>query len=72
MEIAPKTFRGNNHVIRSIKYLLAAATLSLLVTGCSSNKDTVPESSPTDIYTSSQEKLQNGNYKGAIKLFGNP
>lgn len=68
MEIAPKTFRGNNHVIRSIKYLLAAATLSLLVTRCSSNKDTVPESSPTDIYTSSQEKLQNGNYKGAIKL----
>ncbi|MFS1537833.1 MAG: outer membrane protein assembly factor BamD [Candidatus Phlomobacter fragariae] len=51
-----------------IKYLLAAAALSLLITGCSSNKDTIPESSPTDIYTSSQEKLQNGNYKGAIKL----
>ncbi|MGP1924235.1 MAG: outer membrane protein assembly factor BamD [Arsenophonus sp. NEOnobi-MAG3] len=56
-------------MIRSIKYLLAAAApFSLLVTGCSSNKDTVPESSPADIYTSSQEKLQNGNYKGAIKL----
>ncbi len=55
-------------MIKSIKYLLSAATLSLFITGCSSNKDTVQESSPTDIYASSQEKLQNGNYKEAIKL----
>ncbi|MGP1956472.1 MAG: outer membrane protein assembly factor BamD [Arsenophonus sp. NC-PE1-MAG3] len=55
-------------MIKSIKYQLVATTLSLFITGCSSNKDTVPESSPTDLYTSSQEKLQNGNYKEAIKL----
>ncbi|MFP3029491.1 MAG: outer membrane protein assembly factor BamD [Arsenophonus sp.] len=54
--------------MRSIRYLLAATIFSLLIIGCSSNKDIVTENSPGDIYSSSQDKLQNGNYKEAIKL----
>lgn len=68
MEIAVNTFKGNNHVIMRMKYLMAVSILSLLVTGCSSNKNAGTESSSTDIYNSSQEKLQSGNYKEAIKL----
>lgn len=55
-------------MIIRIKYLLAATVLGLLVTGCSNNKDTIQENSHTNIYTRSQEELQNGNYKRAIKL----
>ncbi|MDT9587620.1 MAG: outer membrane protein assembly factor BamD [Candidatus Arsenophonus melophagi] len=51
-----------------IKCLLSGVILSLFITGCSSNKDAVLVSSPNDIYTKSQKKLQSGNYKKAIQL----
>ncbi|SFU95008.1 Beta-barrel assembly machine subunit BamD [Xenorhabdus koppenhoeferi] len=50
-----------------MKYLVAAATLSLILSGCSSNKDAVPDIPPSQIYSIGQEKLQEGNYKAAIK-----
>lgn len=49
-----------------MKYLVAAATLSLALVGCSSTKDEVPDSSPSDIYATAQQKLQDGNWKAAI------
>ncbi|MFT8209892.1 MAG: outer membrane protein assembly factor BamD [Symbiopectobacterium sp.] len=50
-----------------MKYLVAAATLSLALAGCSSNsKDTVPDSPPSEIYATAQQKLQDGNFKAAI------
>jgi outer membrane protein assembly factor BamD len=49
-----------------MKYLVAAATLSLVLTGCSSNKDVVPDSPPSELYATAQQKLQSGNFKGAI------
>ena len=56
-------------MIIRIKYLVAAATLSLVLTGCSSNSEVNPDSSPTEIYTTGQQKLQDGNYKAAITQF---
>ncbi|AOM40911.1 outer membrane protein assembly factor BamD [Xenorhabdus hominickii] len=50
-----------------MKYLVAATTLSLVLSGCSSNKDAVPDIPPSQIYSIGQEKLQEGNYKAAIK-----
>ncbi|OZI14357.1 outer membrane protein assembly factor BamD [Sodalis-like symbiont of Philaenus spumarius] len=50
-----------------MKYLVVAATLCLGLAGCSSNKDTIPDNPPSEIYASAQQKLQDGNYKGAIK-----
>jgi outer membrane protein assembly factor BamD len=50
-----------------MKYLVAATTLSLVLSGCSSNKDAVPDIPPSQIYSNGQEKLQNGNYNAAIK-----
>ncbi|HEY0211965.1 outer membrane protein assembly factor BamD [Acerihabitans sp.] len=50
-----------------MKYLVAAATLSLMLVGCSSSKDPVPDNPPAEIYASAQLKLQDGNYKGAIR-----
>ncbi len=49
-----------------IKYLVAAATLSLALAGCSSTKDEVPDSQPAEIYATAQQKLQDGNFKAAI------
>ncbi|EEQ01092.1 hypothetical protein yrohd0001_38840 [Yersinia rohdei ATCC 43380] len=49
-----------------MKYLVAAATLSLVLTGCSSNKDVVPDNPPSELYATAQQKLQDGNFKGAI------
>lgn len=49
-----------------IKYLVAAATLSLALAGCSSSKDEVPDSPPSEIYATAQQKLQDGNFKAAI------
>lgn len=49
-----------------MKYLLAAATLSLALAGCSSSKDEVPDSPPSEIYATAQQKLQDGNWKAAI------
>lgn len=50
-----------------MKYLVAVTTLSLVLSGCSSNKDAVPDIPPSQIYAIGQEKLQEGNYKLAIK-----
>lgn len=50
-----------------MKYLVAAATLSLALAGCSSNsKDPVPDSPPSELYATAQQKLQDGNFKAAI------
>lgn len=49
-----------------MKYLVAAATLSLALAGCSTSKDTVPDNPPSEIYATAQQKLQDGNFKGAI------
>lgn len=49
-----------------MKYLVAAATLSMVLTGCSSNKDVVPDNPPSELYATAQQKLQDGNFKGAI------
>ncbi|MFC3394666.1 outer membrane protein assembly factor BamD [Brenneria rubrifaciens] len=50
-----------------MKYLVAAATLSLALAGCSSNsKDAVPDSPPSELYANAQQKLQDGNFKAAI------
>ncbi|SFN69791.1 Beta-barrel assembly machine subunit BamD [Izhakiella capsodis] len=49
-----------------MKYLVAAATLSLVLAGCSGTKETVPDSPPAEIYATAQQKLQDGNFRGAI------
>lgn len=49
-----------------MKYLVAAATLSLALAGCSSSKDEVPDNPPSEIYATAQQKLQDGNFKAAI------
>ena len=49
-----------------VKYLVAAATLSLALVGCSSSKETVPDNPPNVLYATAQQKLQDGNFKGAI------
>lgn len=48
------------------KYLVAAATLSLALAGCSGSKDEVPDQPPSQIYSTAQSKLQDGNWKAAI------
>lgn len=54
--------------MRRIKYLVAAATVSLLLSGCSSSdKDATADMSPSELYATSQEKLLDGNYGAAIK-----
>ena len=63
----PKKYsEDNQHVMIRMKYLVAAATLSLMLSGCSGNKEILPDASPSELYTVGQEKLQDGNYKGAI------
>lgn len=49
-----------------MKYLVAAATLSLALAGCSGSKDEVPDNPPSEIYATAQQKLQDGNWKAAI------
>lgn len=49
-----------------MKYLVAAATLSLALAGCSSNKDVIPDRPPSELYATAQQKLQEGNFKAAI------
>ena len=56
-------------MMRRMKYLVAAATLSLALAGCSSNNEVSPASSPAEIYSPGQQKLQDGNYSAAIKQF---
>ncbi|MDR0806821.1 MAG: outer membrane protein assembly factor BamD [Enterobacteriaceae bacterium] len=47
-----------------MKYLVAAALLSLTLAGCSS--DTVPDNPPSEMYAIAQDKLQSGNFRSAI------
>ncbi|MEC5345048.1 outer membrane protein assembly factor BamD [Brenneria populi] len=50
-----------------MKYLVAAATLSLALVGCSNgSKDAVPDSPPSVLYDNAQQKLQDGNFRAAI------
>ncbi|SUI13999.1 lipoprotein [Salmonella enterica subsp. enterica serovar Enteritidis] len=49
-----------------MKYLVAAATLSLFLAGCSGSKEEVPDNPPNEIYATAQQKLQDGNWKQAI------
>lgn len=49
-----------------MKYLVALATLSLALAGCSGSKETVPDNPPNEIYATAQQKLQDGNWKQAI------
>jgi len=51
-----------------MKYLVAAATLSLFLAGCSGSKEEVPDNPPNEIYATAQQKLQDGNWKQAITL----
>lgn len=69
----PKKYsEDNQHVMIRMKYLVAAATLSLMLSGCSGNKEILPDASPSELYTVGQEKLQDGNYKGAITQLETP
>ncbi|GKX58382.1 outer membrane protein assembly factor BamD [Leminorella grimontii] len=47
-----------------MKKLMAAAIVSLTLAGCSSDK--VPDTPPAEMYATAQEKLQSGNFRGAI------
>ena len=49
-----------------MKYLVAAATLSLFLGGCSGSKEEVPDNPPNEIYATAQQKLQDGNWRQAI------
>ncbi|MGL9769512.1 MAG: outer membrane protein assembly factor BamD [Sodalis sp. (in: enterobacteria)] len=50
-----------------MKYLAVTAIFCLVLVDCSANKNTVPDNLPSEIYAAAQQKLQDGNYKGAIK-----
>lgn len=50
-----------------MKFLVAAASLCLVLVGCSNNKDAVLDNPTSEIYASALQKLQDDNYKGAIK-----
>ncbi|NIG62651.1 MAG: outer membrane protein assembly factor BamD [Serratia symbiotica] len=49
-----------------IKYLVAVVTFSLVLAGCSTSKDAVPDKPPSEIYATAQQKIQEGNFKDAI------
>lgn len=50
-----------------MQYLVVTAILSLILVGCASNKDTISDNPPSDIYESAQKKLKDGSYKEAIQ-----
>jgi len=50
-----------------IAYLAAVAILHLLLIGCSSNKYSIAEKLPAELYANAQKKLQNGNFREAIR-----
>lgn len=49
-----------------IKYLVAAATVTLILAGCSGTKQAVPDVSPAEIYATAQQDLQSGKWRAAI------
>ncbi|UDG80925.1 Outer membrane protein assembly factor BamD [Candidatus Hartigia pinicola] len=54
--------------MKRINYIMTTITLSLALTACSSNNDVITDKTPPHIiYNISQQKLQDGNYKEAIK-----
>lgn len=62
--IPKQHFEDKQNVMMRMKYLVVAATLSLALLGCSS--DTIPDSPPSEMYSTAQEKLQSGNFRAAI------
>lgn len=54
--------------MKRVKYLIATATLALVLTGCSSDntKEQLTEKPVFELYDSAQQKLQDGNYRQAI------
>jgi outer membrane protein assembly factor BamD len=52
--------------MKRVKYLIATATLALILSGCSSNKQELAEKPVFELYNSAQQKLQDGNYRQAI------
>lgn len=50
-----------------IRYLVVAAILNLMLTGCSSKRDVICDNLPSKLYASAQQKINNGNYNDAIK-----
>lgn len=49
-----------------MKYLVALATLSMALVGCSGSKQVVPDNPPSELYATAQQKMQDGNFKAAI------
>jgi outer membrane protein assembly factor BamD len=41
-----------------MKYLVAAATLSLALVGCSGSKEEVPDNPPNEIYATAQQNCR--------------
>lgn len=50
------------------KHLIMVVMLGMILTGCASPKDTVESDSPEVIYTTAQQRLQDGKFRAAIKL----
>ncbi len=50
-----------------IKYLVAGATLCFLLASCSTRKNNVPDSPPSDLFSSAEQRLQAGDFRSAIK-----
>ncbi|WP_083838623.1 outer membrane protein assembly factor BamD [secondary endosymbiont of Ctenarytaina eucalypti] len=50
-----------------MRYLVAAITLTLVLSGCSSKKDFVSDYRSSQLYASANRRLQEGNYTDAIK-----
>lgn len=49
------------------KHLVTTVILSLTLICCSSNRDTISDNPPFKLYASVQQKMNYGNYNGAIK-----
>lgn len=52
--------------MKRVKYLIATATLALILSGCSSKEQEQTEKPVFQLYDSAQQKLQDGNYRQAI------
>lgn len=49
-----------------MQYLVAVATFVLVLSGCSSSKEVIPDTPASDLYAVAQQKLQDGNFRAAI------
>ncbi len=52
--------------MRRIKYLVTLIIVNLVLLGCSTLKNRLPDNSPATLYASAHHKIQRGNFKGAI------